>query len=288
MMAKRELINFFKMYAQLWQEEKKLMNERDELAWRRERELRPPIEETRRTIFSSLVRYIIFTVAFAIGSFILGLFIVLVGLAMNPSDGWASNFLDWTSKLIPNYHPAVSFVIFFFIISAILMLPIIMFMHIYHNKNYKRENMRKKRDYAQRCKQFEPINKRLQYIKLRLKSIESKRVEMAQMIGLSESSPALMWASDTAYYLETGRANTVKEAIRLIDADMEREAQEHREVEFQKQMLEQSKAQINTLNAVSEDVERAADAAEDAAFWEKASTFITADALDKIRKDLNK
>lgn len=77
-------------------------------------------------------------------------------------------------------------------------------------------------------------------------------------------------------YLEYGRADTVKEAVNLLELELRQMQREQEENRYRKEMLRQAQMQTEASQEAAEQSRRAAKTANEAAFWGAAATFLIA------------
>lgn len=123
----------------------------------------------------------------------------------------------------------------------------------------------------------------------RLKKAHEKSEATHQQVQILEKKNILhpdylIHASLLADYLEKGRVDTLKEAINLLEHEL-REAERDRlqQLHYQ-EMHRHAAAQSAALQDIQAESGRAADAAEKAALWGAAATFIAASEAERQRK----
>ena len=131
--------------------------------------------------------------------------------------------------------------------------------------------------------------KRVDEVKSNEEKASQLRMQMKQMeIQGVIPSKYLKVVSSLLEYLQDGRADTLKEAINLYESEyaaLERDINESR---HRKHMEDLAKAHATAMQSEAvktrKAAERAASAAEEAAFWNQAETFIVANEIDKAKK----
>lgn len=94
----------------------------------------------------------------------------------------------------------------------------------------------------------------------------------------------LTWAKDLLEYLENCRADSLKEAINLMEFEWNQEESLHELKRHNKRMEETYARHAAAMERSADASERAAEAAEEDAFWSKGSAFLIANEIDKLKK----
>lgn len=94
----------------------------------------------------------------------------------------------------------------------------------------------------------------------------------------------LTWAQELLGYLEDCRADSLKEAINLMEFEWNQEERLHELKRHNKRMEETYARHAAAMERSADASERAAEAAEEDAFWSKGSTFLIANEIDKLKK----
>lgn len=122
-----------------------------------------------------------------------------------------------------------------------------------------------------------------------LKSIPQKK-QMVNARIQQEMSRGILYkgyfpyANDLWWYMHRGQADTLKEAINLLEREFTDARQLQAQEQFHKTMLDHAQRQGEALASIADDTERAANAAESAELWSAASTLLTASEIKRQRE----
>lgn len=180
----------------------------------------------------------------------------------------------------------IAFLIMGAIISFILSFIILIWAAIDNVINAPKRNQRLQQQYEKKLEKVPELQRKLEAAKQaenlayqKVQSLEQQRVV---------ADKYLSWASDLLQYLEDGRADSLKEAINLMEFEWNEEDRMHELRRHNRQMEEAYVRHTATLEAeatrAADASERAAEAAEEGAFWAKGSTFLMANEIDKLKK----
>lgn len=282
-MSKAELIQFLReydnaeiLYRKYGEEERKIKSEIYDM------NTAPKIEST-----SVLVWYLSSMIAF----FVPLMIIVCIGLFVchfTIRNFSSLTMVIWMKQFLSDViDPLFGFVIFAYpALSILLSIPIdavIAFPSAFFFAANAKDRNRKK------IAKYRVQKLAIPALELKLKDIQLKgdaawnRIEMMGKQGVVHPD-YLNYASILADHLEKGRADTLKEAINLVE---QRKADWHRELDARQHRREMEKraAEIAAETSRAADAsEQAASSAEKAAFWGAATTFIVASEAERQRR----
>lgn len=124
-------------------------------------------------------------------------------------------------------------------------------------------------------KEISEISQQKQAILLRSKQLDARAILHRDYVPYANK----LW-----WYFEKGRADTLKEAINLLEHDLDEQERQEAEKEYQNMMRQQVRQQQETLDYIADETSRAADAAQSTAAWSAAATFLTAAEIERQRK----
>lgn len=204
--------------------------------------------------------------------------------------------VDFASKTLhfPD-NRVVTYILISAIVSAIVCVPLVVMMYL-ENDRIPEKNRRRVEEYEKLLARIPPIES-----EYRKAVAEHQRAADRVDYWVKQSvvtQEYIGYVDDIIKLLQNGRADTLKEALNVLEADRSRRriesenARHNREMERISEenyaiLQEEARRSTAASERAARASERAAEAAEDAAFFEQASMFINASALDKIRKDIN-
>lgn len=92
------------------------------------------------------------------------------------------------------------------------------------------------------------------------------------------------YANHLWWYLKKGQADTLKEAINLLEQELFDDEHQKAEEKFRKELLSHAQRQEDALELIADEADRAANAAESAALWNATSTLLTAAEIRRQQK----
>ena len=191
----------------------------------------------------------------------------------------------WDSFRITIYiceHPFI----FSFRVGLILIGTLIISSNISDRKATKIRYKRELQKYNQELPQLPQWNKKLQEVSAKVSQAERdlNKLENKNIIH----SSYLYYAKTLLGYFEKGRADTLKEAINLLEYENEKTreycAQIDRDYKMHKKLDNIAAAQEAALSDIHDETARAADAAQDAAIWGAIGTILTASEIERQKK----
>lgn len=199
---------------------------------------------------------------------------IIIAIFARPARFLYETF-NWT---FAHNHPFWTHILFSFVVVSILAIPLAILMC----KDQKKGSLERFKSYQSALalrpgfvKELADIQAKKQSIQLRLKQLASQGV----------LHPDYMYYTDKLWwYFEKGRADTLKEAINLLERDLDEEDRREAEKEYQNMMRKQVQQQQETLDYIAGETGRAADAAQSAAAWSAAGTLLTAAEIERQRK----
>lgn len=180
----------------------------------------------------------------------------------------------------------IAFLIMGAIISFILSFIISIWSSIDSTINAPKRNQELQQQYEKKLKKVPELQRKLEDAK-QAESLAYQKVRSLEQQHIV-ADKYLSWASDLLQYLEDGRADSLKEAINLMEFEWNEEERMHELRRHNRQMEEAYARHTAVLEEeaarAADASERAAEAAEEEAFWAKGSTFLIANEIDKLKK----
>lgn len=162
--------------------------------------------------------------------------------------------------------PIIGLLVIGFGISCVLGFFAV-FIVLFSDKDIPKRNAARKEEYAKRQALLPQLRMTYNLHLEKMRKAETKLMQMKKNAIISEKY--LDYASDLLEFLETGRADTLKEALNLLHTEWHERERLH-EMRRHHQAVEEENEQLRAeLRRNTEASERAADAAEDAAYWDK-------------------
>lgn len=180
----------------------------------------------------------------------------------------------------------IAFLIIGAIISFILSFITSIWSGIDSTINAPKRNQRLQQQYEKNLEKVPELRRKWEAAK-QAESLAYQKVQSLERQHIV-AEKYLSWASDLLQYLEDGRADSLKEAINLMEFEWNEEDRMHELRRHNRQMEEAYARHTATLEEeaarAADASERAAEAAEEGAFWSKGSTFLIANEIDKLKK----
>lgn len=177
-------------------------------------------------------------------------------------------------------------IIAFLVIGAIISFVLIIVSTIHDKIAIPKKNQQLQQAYEMRLKKASGLEEKLR-IAIQGENLAYQNVQNLEHQHII-ADKYLLWASDLLRYLEDGRADSLKEAINLMEFEWNEEERIHELRRHNRQMEEayarHAAAMEDEVTRAAEASERAAEAAEEGAFWSKGSTFLIANEIDKLKK----
>lgn len=161
-----------------------------------------------------------------------------------------------------------------FILSAIL--------GIHDKKTTPKKNKLALGAHAERLKEIPRLEERIREAEKK-QNIARQELESLEKQNVVPKK-YLTWAEDLLGYLEDCRADSLKEAINLMEFEWNQEEHLHELKRHNKRMEETYARHAAAMERSADASERAAEAAEEDAFWSKGSAFLIANEIDKLKK----
>lgn len=184
-----------------------------------------------------------------------------------------------------NAHPFLTYLILAVLISFIIACLIFRPME----KSEKKSDLKKLEDYQKQCKDYQngletipTVEAKVQGAETELEDMRRKLLKMRAEKEVHENY--LPYALELAELLETGRADTAKEAVNLLENELRENARDREMLLHHQALQKQVAAQTDILYGVQEETTRAANAAESSAAWSAMGTLLTASEIDRQRK----
>lgn len=168
------------------------------------------------------------------------------------------------------------------IIAIIPSIIISIFITILQVKGSKKKNKIILSDYEARRQQITALERELKDASINT-NIAYRRLQSLESKGIVHPD-YLPYVSSLADYLEKGRADTLKEAINLLEqrkSDLERKSEER---QYRREMVKKTDEIAVELSRVADAAEHTANSVDEAAFWGAATTFIVANEVDRQRR----
>lgn len=158
------------------------------------------------------------------------------------------------------------------------------------------DNKAEERKYEDELRRYETELSQLPQWENKLRITSAKAAEARRHVQFLERknilhSDYLQSANTLLEYFERGRADSLKEALNLLEQEQAEIRREFAREEHEAAMQEYAKAQAKALGQIADEATRSADASEraaqhadDAAFWGAVSAF----EIDKMRRDSKK
>ena len=294
-MNKKEAIAFLSQYRSLHKEWRTVDRRINELKSKIEKGKKHPTKVGLPGIGSlivvTLVAGVVISIIFAV---IWGIWLIVEGLGTPYEDMKSFAFIYWIVEFVTrtdanvflDSHPWLTWFIGFGAVGLPLGFIFALYSVIGARKDTRLSNSASQ-------SAFEHAQKHMLEWENELKAAEKKyKLRWNQMQQMEKSGVMadhyFTWTGDLLKYLQDGRADTLKEAINLLEADFDKEAEAHERARHRKRMEDIASAHAAAMQSEAartrEATERAASAAEDAAFWSQAETFIVANEIDKAKK----
>lgn len=276
-MTKNESIQYLRHYVQAQERIDKIEEERLYLQSQIKKRKEPP--ELRATTEEG------YLFAGVLSSMIVGIFtipIMIIIFLFTPLDNYLLDLFDFIAFV--EHHPYISDLIFAYIIPTILMLPL--WVKVVNTKEQDQvHDSEASQQYQDRLKEIPELERQLQLIPAKMQSAQS---QLQQLKSMNIVHPKYLPHSRTLLsYFEEGRADSLKEAINLLEYERkenERDkeiARHHRKM--QRQATEHAAIMEAEASRGADAAEEAARSANEAAFWGALTTYETS----KIRKKLD-
>ncbi len=214
-----------------------------------------------------------------ISSILLGLLgspvAAIILLFFNPSRFLATKF-HWSFAA---EHPFWTHMLVSVIIVSILAIPIAILMC----KEHRADSVERYNSYQEALEERPELVAELESVILQKEEVQKQLKQLSLQGVLHEDY--IPYANKLLRYIEIGRADTLKEAINLLEHNLEEEYRWESELEHRREIREQAQKQQEVLSYIAEENKRAADAAESAAFWSAADTLLTAADIKERHKN---
>lgn len=278
-MEKTELISYLHSYQGVTDDrnETKAKLDRDrkhleELKVKPEVKYHTKEEPLKRNVFD-----IIFLMAIYSGLLMIPVMIILLIVSLI-FPHLIDSLYQMTGWVFFDQHPFLTYLIFGLMVSIPCSYPIT----IASLKDGRKTDIAKWSRYQKGLKEIPALQESITMGETKLEKLGRQKQELTA----KEIVPTkyLSYSSNLLDYLETGRADTLKEAINLLEVEL-RENERDRELWAHHQaMQKQAAAQTDILYGVQEETTRAANAAESSAAWSAVGTILTASEIDRQRK----
>lgn len=182
--------------------------------------------------------------------------------------------------LTPNSYKSNPFYIFVIIFSCIVVIALSIPIAIRISKKEKLSSIAEFEEYQQKLAGRPNLVHELEEVK---SDKEVLILEADKMMETGILHPDYFpYTYELMEYLKKGRADTLKEAINLLEQDIADAERNQREQEFREEMRTRAETQENALQNISRQTRKAASAAKSTARWSMISTII---AAQKNKKD---
>lgn len=290
-MTKYELMQYLREYVQAENKYFRIKGEVNEIKREIAKAKKPPILEEKKGFKASFGTFLGYWALFAIiAAVCLIVAIFILSIVEPPADGlWAKLLFMSVTFVHLEKHPFLFFILLALFISAFLSLWLTASKTRKYNKTYPERN-REKIDAYEKDRARLPALEAL----LRKKSQELTAANnyFTMLKKRNILHPDYLQSAGTLLkYLERGRADSLKEALNLLEQERAEIRWELAREEHEAAMQEYAKAQAKALGQIADEAarsadvsERAAQHADDAAFWGAVSAF----EIDKMRRDSKK
>lgn len=185
-------------------------------------------------------------------------------------------------KANPESPTAIQGILGFFIFAMIPSFILSIIFVVYTNIKLPKENKIKRAVHEENLKKIPRLEEKI-------REAEQKQNSALQELESLEKQNVvpkkyLTWAQELLGYLEDCRADSLKEAINLMEFEWNQEERLHELKRHNKRMEETYERHAAAMERSADASERAAEAAEEDAFWSKGSAFLIANEIDKLKK----
>lgn len=177
-----------------------------------------------------------------------------------------------------NEHPYWTHILFSFVLVSILAIPIAIAMC----KEQKEGDVKRFESYQDALAERPTLVKELGSIPRHKQKIQSHLKQLASCGILHPDY--IRYADKLWWYFEKGRADTLKEAINLLEHDLIEDDRREIEQKYHEEMRQQAIRQQETLDYIADESSRAADAAQSAASWSATGVLLTAAEIKRQRE----
>lgn len=207
------------------------------------------------------------------------LFSPFIALALALFKFSPSNFLfnvfHWP---FANEHPYWTHWLFSFIVPSICLIPFSLMVQ----SQQKQADLAVMQNYNDQLHEKPTLEEELKSIAHEKKVVKAHiQHELSRGILYEGYFP---YANHLWWYLKKGQADTLKEAINLLEQELSNDERQRAEEKFRKELLSHAQRQEDALELIADDADRVANAAESAALWSATSTLLTADEIRRQRK----
>ncbi len=177
-----------------------------------------------------------------------------------------------------NAHPFWTHILFSFVLTSILAIPLAIAMC----KDQKKGSVERFNSYQSALAERPALVQELASIPQQKQAIQSRLNQLSAKGILHHSY--FVYADRLWWYFEQGRADTLKEALNLLEHDLAEDARREDEREYRKEIRQIAKQQQDALSDIADETARVADAAQSAAAWSAAGTLLTAAEIERQKK----
>lgn len=199
---------------------------------------------------------------------------VILALFFRPAkflyETWHISFAD--------NHPVWTTIILGYILTCILAVPLA----ILGCKDQKKSDLKRLKIYNDALSQRPQIENELEQIQQTKPVLYNQILHLANMQVIHNDY--IPYSKTLLQYLETSRADTLKEALNLLEYELREDERDRIQQAHNQAMQQHAAAQSAALQDIQAESGRAADAAEESALWGAAATFIAASETERQRK----
>jgi len=204
---------------------------------------------------------------------------IIIAILGHATVGQPAEFLykafHWTFAYA---HPIWTHILFSFFVVTILAIPLA----ILAGKDERAGSVERFNSYQR------ALSQRPEFVNELSDISKKKQVILSQLKQLSAQgilhSDYLPYTDQILWYFEKGRADTLKEAINLLEHDLEEKDRREDEKEYREMMRQKARQQQESLEYIAGETSRAADAAQSAAAWSAAGAILTASEIERQKK----
>lgn len=225
------------------------------------------------SVSNMIVLMIIITVACSIITIPL-VFIISWILKLNIADTLFS-LTSWDFWI---NHPIWTRILLAALISAIFSYPLAKSIE----KSVRSEDVKKLEKYQEELEEIAELKSEIKRDTSIYQAAQARMQRLASQ-GVVHSK-YLNYSSVLLNFLETGRADTLKEAINLLEIQFRENSRDAERRAYYQAMQNQAYAQAEALSEIYSETNRAASAAQSAAAWSAAGTLLTAAEIERQKK----
>ena len=294
-MNKKETIAFLSQYCVFKKGWQTVEGEKGEIKRKIEKGTEPPTEQKLpgigMLIWTTILAGVVISVALAA---IWGIWLIVEGLGTPYEDMKSMKFIFWLIELVTQTeadvflesHSWLGWLIGFAAVGFPLGFIFSLYCVISNRKETRQKN-------ASAQNAFEYAQKHMPEWRHDFEEAEEKSKQLRNQMRAMEHSGVMAeryftWAGYLLDYLKDGRADTMKEAINLLEDDFYKNTELIERARHHKQMEDIAIAHAAVMQSEAartrEAAERTAAAAEEASFWNQAETFIIANEIDKAKR----